>query len=237
MTKLVTFPPAFGLRNVSPFCLKVEMLLISLQLPFEIIQQSDPRKSPKGKLPFIITDQGEQIADSEIIVEYLNDHTRGQVYQGLSAEQKALGVALVRLTEDHLYWLMVASRWKDDNWWPHVKAAFFGGLPPVLRTVVPIMARKKVLKTIVLHGLGLHSYAEQQAFARRDMQALQDAVAGKSFLFGDAPCIFDFTVSALMAGIYDNKPATWMTTLAEEYADLKAYTERVQQHTGVYARK
>ena len=39
MIQLVTFPPAFGLRNVSPFCLKTEMLLTSLQLPFEIIEE------------------------------------------------------------------------------------------------------------------------------------------------------------------------------------------------------
>ena len=39
MIQLETFPPAFGLRNVSPFCLKTEMLLTSLQLPFEIIEE------------------------------------------------------------------------------------------------------------------------------------------------------------------------------------------------------
>lgn len=33
MLKLVTLPAAFGMRNVSPFCLKIEMLLTALNLP------------------------------------------------------------------------------------------------------------------------------------------------------------------------------------------------------------
>ena len=36
MLQLVTLPPAFGMRNVSPFCLKTEMLLVALELPFEM---------------------------------------------------------------------------------------------------------------------------------------------------------------------------------------------------------
>ena len=40
-----------------------------------------------------------------------------------------------------------------------------------------------------------------------------------------------------MAGIYDNKPATWLTKAAEEFSDLKAYVERVQTTVGVFGRK
>ena len=56
MIKLYTFPPACGLRNVSPFCLKVEMALSYLEIPFEIVEISDPRKAPKGKLPYVDID-------------------------------------------------------------------------------------------------------------------------------------------------------------------------------------
>ena len=47
MLELVTLPPAFGLRNVSPFCLKAEMLLTSLDLPFKLSEEADPRKAPR----------------------------------------------------------------------------------------------------------------------------------------------------------------------------------------------
>ncbi len=64
---LFTLGGAFGLRNVSPFCLKVEMLLTSLELPFELEVQPDPRKAPKGKLPYIVAD-GSVIVDSERMI-------------------------------------------------------------------------------------------------------------------------------------------------------------------------
>ena len=76
MIKLCTFPETFGLRNVSPFCLKVEMALTHLGLDYEIIEESDPRKSPKGKLPYIIMN-GETIADSELILERLDQAGKG----------------------------------------------------------------------------------------------------------------------------------------------------------------
>ena len=118
MITLVTLPPAFGLRNVSPFCLKVEMLLASLELPFELEEINNPGKAPRGKVPYLI-DDGVTIPDSELIAEHLERKTGGSVYAGLDDRQRAEGVALARLCEDHLYGLGVASRWLDDHGWPH----------------------------------------------------------------------------------------------------------------------
>ena len=236
MLQLVTLPAAFGMRNVSPFCLKVEMLLTSLGLPFDMSEETDPRKAPKGKLPYLLAD-GQPIADSELIAEFLDNYTSGKVYADLSPVQKAQGVALARLAEDHLYWLMVASRWLDDDWWPHVVDGFFGFVPGMLRPLASGMARRQVAKTYDLHGLGRHSLEEQHGFARRDLAALANIVPGEGFLFGDRPGIFDFTVAAMMAGIYDNQPGTWVTELAQAHSGLRAYTERVQEAVGVWGRK
>jgi glutathione S-transferase len=236
MLELVTLPAAFGMRNVSPFCLKIEMLLKSLDLPFTLGELGNPGKAPKGKLPFLVAD-GKKIADSELITEYLDAETGGEVYAGLSKEQKAQGVALARLIEDHLYWLLVASRWADEDWWPNVERDFFGNLPVIVRQLVARLARRRVIQTIQLHGLGRHSLEEQKGFARRDLEALAAAVPAEGFLFGDTPGIFDFTVAGFMAGVYDNQPVTWVTELAVDYDRLRAYTERVQEAVGVWGRK
>jgi len=236
MLELVVLTPAFGMRNVSPFCLKLEMLLTSLELPFKMVEEPDPRITPKGKLPYLI-DKGTKFGDSEIITEYLDQMTQGGVYQGLTPAQKAQGVALARLAEDHLYWLLVASRWLDNDWWSNVVAGFFGDVPALVRPLVTRGARKQVQQTLNLQGLGKHTLDEQQDFAKRDLQALEDSVPTSEFLFGSQPGIYDFTVAAIMTGILDNQPATWLTHLASPYENLAAYTERVQQHTGIYARK
>ena len=52
--KLAMFKPGFGLRNLSPFCLKIEMLLSSLEINYESIEVMNPRKAPKGKLPYLV---------------------------------------------------------------------------------------------------------------------------------------------------------------------------------------
>ena len=235
MLELVTLPPAFGMRNVSPFCLKAEMLLTSLDLPFKTSELADPRKAPKGKLPYLIAD-GRQIADSELIVEYLNGITQGRVYEGLSPAQRSQGMALTRLAEDHFYWIMVASRWLDDAWWPNVVENFFGFVPSLFRSLAAGAARRQVRQTYHLQGLGRHTLEEQRGFAERDLATLEAAVPESGFLFGDVPGIFDFTIAGMMAGVYDNQPPTWVTLLARNHEQLHAYTERVQEAIGIYGR-
>jgi glutathione S-transferase len=233
---LVTLGGAFEMRNVSPFCLKIEMLLQSLDISFDLAEQPDPRKAPKGKLPYLEVD-GKTLPDSELITQYLDEVTGGAVYAGLTSQQQAYGVALARLAEDHLYWIMVASRWLDDTWWPNVVDGFFHIAPALIRPLAAGAARRQVRQTYELQGLGRHSISEQRGFAERDLQALEDAVDGFDFLFGNTPNIFDFTVAGVMSGIYDNRPPTWLTEMAQKYAKLHAYTERVQEHTGIYGRK
>lgn len=235
MIQLYTFPEAFGLRNVSPFCLKVEMALTWLNIDFNIVLESDPRKSPKGKLPYIVVD-GEVIADSELIFEYLETRSEGGLYGGLTEQEYAQGMAYTRLVEDHLYWMLVASRWVDDGWFPNIKQGFFGQLPPVIRSVAAGIARKQVSKTYELHGLGKHNLQEQASFARRDFKALSGALQQSDYLLGDHLTVFDFGAASLLAGIYDNKPATWVTNIAQEFPILREYAERVQADLGVYCR-
>lgn len=232
---LVTLGGAFGLQNVSPFCLKAEMLMTQLGLKYDIAVQADPRKAPKGKLPYLISD-GDKLPDSELITMHIDALTQGRVYGGLAAKDQAFGTALSRLVDDHLYWILVASRWLDDDWFVHIIDGFFHIAPKPLRGFVARQARKQVEKTYFLHGLGRHSQQEQQEFARRDLQALQDAVGGDGFLFSAEPCIFDFTIASFMAGVYDQQPPTWLTYIAEDYTRLKRYTEDVQAHVGVYGR-
>lgn len=235
MIKLYTFPVAFGLRNVSPFCLRVEMALAHLGMEFETVLESDPGKSPKGKLPFIV-DDGVTIADSELIFQHLDRKSEGALYGHLLPGEYGQGMAYTRLVDDHLYWLMVASRWLDDTWFPNVKKGFFSAFPLGLRTAISMLARRQMRQTFNLHGLGKHSFEEQQGFARRDLAALQDALDGKTYLLGERLTVFDFSVVSLLSGLIDNQPATWISTIAEEYPGLRTYAEQIQAQVGVYAR-
>ncbi len=235
MIELYTFPEAFGLRNVSPFCLRVEMALKHLNMPFDITLEHNPGKGPKGKLPFIV-DDGQIIADSEIIYQHIDRKSNGGLFGDINAVDRGRGYAFTRLVDDHLYWMMVASRWLDDNWFDNVRKGFFEAFPPVLRTVIGTVARSQVRKTYNLHGLGRHTLDEQRDFARRDLQALVDGLDGGRYIVGDRMTVFDFTVASLLAGMIDNQPATWLSELAGEYPALSEYAEGIQAEVGVYAR-
>ena len=99
--ELVTLPAAFGLRNVSPFCVKAEMLLAQLGEPFTKSEIVDPRKAPKGKLPYLV-ENGRRIADSELIAHHLDARSGGAVFGTLPPRANAQGLAFTRLVEDHL---------------------------------------------------------------------------------------------------------------------------------------
>ncbi len=233
--KLVTLPEAFGLRNVSPFCLKTEMALKYLNLSFEVETLADPREAPKGKLPFLVV-EGKKLPDSELILSYLDERSQGGLYGNLSAAEVAVGTAFVRLAEDHLYWLMVASRWLDDDWFPNVKRDFFGSFPPVIRDIGATLARRQVRQTLDLHGLGRHSLEEQKAFAHRDFAAIERQVSHQGYIAGPRLTVYDFAVTGLVATTYDQQPHTWINPIADEYPAVRDYVEKVQQEVGVYGR-
>lgn len=45
---LVTLPPAFGMRNISPFCLKIEMLLNDLNWTLPLARKATRVTRPKA---------------------------------------------------------------------------------------------------------------------------------------------------------------------------------------------
>jgi glutathione S-transferase len=235
MMKLHVIPPAFGLRNTGPFGLKCEMALTHLKQDFDLVELGDPRAAPKGKLPYL-DDDGTVIADSELILQHLDRKTNGGLYGHLSDEELADGVAYTRLAEEHLYWLVVASRWIDDAWWPNIVSGFFGSMPFPMRQIGPIIARREVRRTYHLQGLGRHTLEEQKGFARRDLDAIVKKVGEGPYLLGEKLTVFDFGIASLLAGAVDNQPGTWMTSIIQEFPAGVDYTERVQAATGVFCR-
>lgn len=236
MIKLYTLPPAFGLRNVSPFCLKVEMALTHLGIPFEHIAEPDPRKSPKGKMPYLVDDDL-TIPDSELILEHLDEKSQGGLFGSLTPEEIAQGRAFSRLAEDHLYWLMVSSRWLEDDWFPHVVSHFFGFVPGIFRGFAAGSARRGVARTLDLHGLGRHTHEEQVGFLRRDLEAIAAVVDTDGYIVGKRLTVYDFTVAGMLSGLMDNEPPTWVSKIANEYQPLRDYLERIQTEVGVWGKE
>jgi glutathione S-transferase len=226
--KLYQFPPAFGVPNASPFCIKAGILLKMAGLDYENIVSANPSKGPKGKLP-AIEDNGKTIGDSELIRLHIERQYGIDFDKGLDARERALAHAFARLLEERTYWAMVYGRWIDERNWPTLHAGFFGSMPPVLRTILPAMFRRKVRGYLHGHGIGRHSQEEIYALGVSDVRAVADWLGEKPYFMGEAPTGVDATVYAFTENLITPPFETPMKAEALRHANVVAYTRRMRE--------
>lgn len=227
MIKLYQFPPAFGLPNASPFCMKVETYLRMAGLPYECPRGADFRKSPKGKLPYI-DDNGKIVADSTFIVDYLRATYGDTLDTRLSAHECALGVVIQRTFEESLYWPVVYSRWIDEAGFAKTNDAFFARMKFPLRQIIPIFARRGLRSQLQGQGTGRHSRDEIYAIGCRDISALADLLGDKAFFLGNEPASVDATAYAFLANLLWVPIDLPMRAHAVKLPNLQAYCERMK---------
>jgi glutathione S-transferase len=229
MIKVHQFEPAFGLPNASPFCMKLETYLRMAGIPFELAppNMQDIRKAPKGKMPFI-EDNGNIIADSTFIIDYLKSNHGVTLDNWLSPEQKAIALGFQRLMEENLYWVMVHTRWLEPTGWPVIKATFFDKIPVPFKWFVPALAKRGLIKAMHGHGIGRHSVAEIHEIGKRDITAIANFLGDKPYFMGNQPSTIDATIYAFVANLVYVPIASPLKQQTEKYPQLKAYCERMQ---------
>jgi glutathione S-transferase len=225
MIRLLQFPPTFNVPNPSPFCIKAEVLLKMARVPYESVIVPDPRKGPKGKLP-AIEDDGQVIGDSELIRWHLERKYKIDFDRGLSEADRATAHAFTRLLEERTYWVMVYNRWIPN--WPTVRSAFFGSLPPVVRSIVPPIAQRKVRGYLSAQGLGRHSEAEIYEMGVRDVRAVATQLGDKPFFMGNDATGVDATVFATVVSILDPPFESPVKEEARKHANLVGYSKRLR---------
>ena len=236
MIKLFQYKPCWGLLNASPFCMKIETFLQLVELPYKVVILSDPRKAPKGKLPYI-DDAGTIVSDSSLIIEYLIQKYSLTINNDLTAEQQALATSLQRLVEEHLYWTIVYSRWIDDAGWKHIKADFFTSMPSLLRKIIPGMIRRGMRNQLQAQGMGRHTQQQVYAFALADLRALQSFMHNDKFLLGTAqPTVIDVTVYSFITNIMASPNKTPMRDYVCTTTCFKNYCSQMQAALEITAR-
>jgi len=227
MIKLFQFPPAFGLPNPSPFCMKAEILLKMADVAYETVVSANPRKGPKGKLP-AIEDDGLTIGDSELIRLHLERKYGVDFDKGLDRPMRAVAHAFARMLEERSYWAAVYNRWIDARNWPTVRRTFFGSLPPILRSLVPLVAQRKVRGYLYAQGIGRHTEEEIYAFGNADIRALAAWLGDKPCFMGAEPTGVDATVYPFVAGVMTPTFPSPLRTEALRHANLVHYAERMR---------
>ncbi len=225
--KLYQFAPAFGLPNTSSFCLKLETYLRMAEIPFESVYTIEMGKAPKGKMPYI-EDGDTKIGDSNFIIDYLKQTYGDRLDARLTPSEQAISLAMRRLIEENLYWVMVHNRWIEPDNWEKTKAVFFKDLPPLLRAIVPNIGRKSIQKQLQGHGMGKHSSAEIYAIGIVDLIALSDFLADKPFFFGNEPTSLDASAYGMLANILGTPFDSPIKDRAQQLNNIVAYCARIR---------
>lgn len=225
---LYQFPPALGLPNASPFCLKAETYFKMAGLDYKNRYVEQPNKAPLGKLPYM-SFNGSDVADSGVMIETLRDADVADLDAHLTAEQKAVTFAFQRLVEEHLYWVLLYSRWIDDRYCDLIKEGFFASVPKPMRGVVFKIVQRGLIKAARGHGMARHDEEMIYAMGRNDLQAIADALGDKPYFHGDQVSSIDAALYGSLASIIlaDMKP-TPLTDAAKSMPNLVAYVERIK---------
>ena len=194
---LFQFPRMFSVPNLSPFCCKLETWLRIARVPYEVVDTPDPRKAPKGKLPFI-EDAGLRIADSSLAIEHLRK-TRGvDPDQDLDASQRAIALLVQRALEEHYAFAVLYTHFIREEGWRHTHATF-NNVPAIARPLVARLVRSRMRNIVWVQGLLRHSDREIMELALQDWRAVLKVMSGGPYFFGDQPRGIDAIVFATMA--------------------------------------
>jgi glutathione S-transferase len=172
-------------------------------VPYELAPL-DMANAPKGKIPYIVEQDGTCIGDSTLIVSHLETVRGKDPDEELSAEQRAVATAFRRMLKEHFYWVIIHERYKDERNWPRYRELLIrmlDFLPAEQRAPAMDQYRKLFLEQLHAQGLGRHSAEEVQRLGKEDLMAVSDYLGTRSFFFGERPTTSDATVYAYVGSM------------------------------------
>ena len=225
---LYKFGPGFDLRETGPFVLKVMAYMRLTGIDFTETVQGDPRKAPKGKIPYI-SDEGELIGDSHFIIQHLKSKYGDPLSEGLKSEQLATAHALRVMLEERTYWAgMIYPRWVKEDHHKMIADTFFTDIPAFLRMTVFRMIAKGVSKGAKAQGMTNHTDAEIYELGLADVKTVETILGDKNYILGEAPTEIDCTVFAFLYGMASEMFPTPIQAYIKNSSTLSAYVSRME---------
>jgi glutathione S-transferase len=232
MLLVYKFVPAWNVPDISPFVTKLETYLRMAGIPYETAV-GDTRKAPKKKLPYIVHD-GQAVADSSIIIEYLKTRFGDPLHDArFDAKERALLRAFKSLCETDLYFVTLYTRWWNDDSFATYRPALVRYLqanrvPSLLTPLALTLAQRAAKTQLYQQGMGRYRREEVAAIGRELLTALSDFLADKPYVMGEQPCTLDATVFGSVNGILGAPFEGPLKDHALGLKNLGAYCDRIQ---------
>jgi len=199
MVYVFQFTRSPQIPSISPFCLKLESWLKLHGVKYQNVDHKCKHRSKKGMLPFVELN-GEEIADSEHIIDALSKKFEKNMPAELSQDQKNVEHAMITMVENHLHWTIVHWKTKDvDN----ILKGYKLNLQDVLGSKAPSSVLnfyfkhsfcRKGLKRVRSSGMGALSAEDIENSGKKDLKTLSEMLGEKEFFFGDEPSMLDLVV-------------------------------------------
>ncbi|MEM7067725.1 MAG: glutathione S-transferase family protein [Pseudomonadota bacterium] len=229
MIEFYKFVPQFGLRDASPFCLKLATYLRLAGIPHTTHEIMDPSEAPKQRMPYIRED-GEAIGDSELIIAHLKAKFGDPLAEGLTEAQKAIGHAFSVMLAERFGWAaMVYPRWADETKQQLMTETWFGGIPEPMKSNIANGAFEEMACRLNAHGIGLHDDDEISTLGLSDLKAIEDQLGDKQFLLDDRPREVDASVYAFLTNAACEYFDTAMSQYIRNSKPLTEYLKRVDE--------
>jgi glutathione S-transferase len=232
MVTLYKYNPAWGLPDISPFCIKVETYLRMIGVPFTPVV-GDGRKAPKQKLPYV-DDGGALVADSREIIAHFEAKVENPLDAGISARDRALAAAFRALLEEEVYFYAVYQRWQLDEGWQTYLTAMreYGalvGIPGFLTPLILRSVRKRIIRDAWGQGTGRHSREQVESRLCAALEAVSAQLGDGPYFLGNTPRTIDATVHAFLWALLDAPFESRARTFAKSLGNLAAYVERMRE--------
>lgn len=212
-----TYAPSLG-----HFVVKLETYLRIAKIPYEPSYDKDIG-GPKHKIPWIEYN-GVVMADSQLIMNFLNKEFNVDLNKHLSPRERATAWAIQKWLEEFTYWLNLYT-----CWWIRLDDMF-----NVYTHKMPSLAKyylksngKKGFYTI---GVGRHSNEEVEEMMKHDLRMLSELLVDKKFFMGDQPTELDCAAFGQLSQIRWHTPDTCpgKTLMKEKLKNLMDFCDRIK---------
>ncbi|XP_065194365.1 failed axon connections homolog [Sycon ciliatum] len=226
MVYLHQFPRCTKGPNISPFCLKMETFLRMAKIDYEAI--GSLTMGPKGKVPFIVLD-GETVADSDFIIEFLIKRFNLTMNDHLDERQKAVAHAMEQMLEENTIWTL-GYHMLNDRCLEDTPGLMFLN-PGMLKSLAfKMYGSMRLSKNLHAQGMGRHSGDEVATIVRKDLGSVSALLGKNRYVMGDQVTAYDAAVFALLASFYYTAPLSLQYQLMnDEYNNLGDYVKRMRE--------
>ncbi|KAA0197108.1 hypothetical protein HAZT_HAZT005279 [Hyalella azteca] len=160
-----TILPGEVCPSLTPFAVKLESFFRLAKIDYK--NDYEEPMGPKNKVPWI-TINGEDISDSEIIIDRLQQMFNIHPDASVPLEENAVATAMRIMMEEHFYWGLVSWRYDEDA----MNGLFKVFKLPLLQRHLIKSYRGRVQRMLYNQGTGRHSFEEVHSFMKKDLEAL-----------------------------------------------------------------